>query len=166
MPVRSTSSDTRRQSDDFAEGFVKLQRLDFEAAETCFQQVCDECDENDPNFNKYVSFLGLAAVLNSQPKGLMLCRETAALENHNADIYLNLAIAEWHYRNRSRAIDALKGGLALDSRHQGLLRVQEQLGRRVRKVIPLLPRNHVLNVYFGRSRRRPEINIPAYSLLY
>lgn len=119
-----------------------------------FQLAYESVSRNDVFHNKYASFCGLSRLINGDRGGLELCRESAHSELYDADVYLNLARAEWRLRNRKRTIVALKKGLNIDNRHAGILKMREQLGIRRHVVLSALDRSHAINVYLGKLKRK------------
>lgn len=119
-----------------------------------FQLAYESVNQSDIYHNKYASYCGFVRLLCNDIGGLELCREAARNEKRDADVFLNLARAEWHFRNRKKTIAALENGLQIDRRHPGILDMMQQLGVRKRKVLPLLDRNHKLNNFMGKLLRK------------
>jgi hypothetical protein len=150
----------------FDQGLAALKADDFKAAERDFQEVIDALDENDEQYNRVASFLGLAQVLNSNRNGLVLCRDAASSEVLDGQVFLNLAAAEWHSSNRKRAIDALYRGSKIDREHPQLKRAMELADSRKHPVFRFLPRSHPLNRLIGRLLRTPSSALSVQTLLY
>lgn len=147
-------------------GCEALKARDYKAAEREFCEALKLIDEHHPSYNRIASCLGLARVLNSDRNGLLLCRDAASSETRDADVFLNLACAEWHCSNRERAIDAVIRGRVIDDGHQQLARATRLLDSRRKNVLPFLPRGHFLNRTLGRMMRRERAPLSVHSLLF
>ncbi len=156
-PLQVVYEDFSSCCDEFVEGIEHLKERALLKAMERFQRAYDSVGRSDVYRNKYASYCGLARVLSGDRSGLMLCREAADDEIHDGDVFLNLARAEWFYKNRKNAVIALKKGLQVDNRHPGLRRMREQLGTRIRCPLPFLPRSHPLNHALGKLLRREAI---------
>ncbi len=149
-----------------------LKVKDYKAAERAFKIAFDTVDEkiglsNNGQYNIVLSCYGLAQVFNSNENGLLLCRDAASSEILNGDVFLNLACAELESDNRKRAIDAIQQGLKVDANHVQLKRACAMLDCRRKCCLGFLPREHGLNRFFGRMRRRPgAVVVTAHNLLY
>jgi hypothetical protein len=139
---------------------------DYKAAERAFKEVMKSMDEHHVYYNRVASHLGLAQVLMSDRNGLLLCRDAASSETVDADVFLNLACAEWHTENRKRAIDAVIRGRRIDATHDQLVHACMLLDSRRRNAFPFLSRQHFLNRIVGRMMRRGQGEITVHSLLY
>jgi hypothetical protein len=105
-------------------------------------------------------------VMISDRNGLLLCRDAASSETADADVFLNLACAEWHTENRKRALDAVIRGRKIDAEHEQLVRACMLLDSRRRKVFPFLSNQHFLNRILGQMMRRAQAEVTVHSLLY
>ena len=152
--------------ESFDKGRESLKAQDYKAAEREFSEAFKSVDEHHLLYNKVASFLGLAQVMIADRNGLLLCRDAASSETQDADVFLNLACAEWHTANRERAVDAVMRGLKMDGGHQQLARAGMLLDSRRRNVIPFLPRDHFLNRTLGRMMRRNRRPVSVHSVLY
>jgi hypothetical protein len=152
--------------ESFDKGRESLKARDYKAAEREFSQVLKSVDEQHASYNRVVSYLGLAKVLIADRNGLLLCRDAASSETQDADVFLNLACAEWQCANRERAVDAVLRGRNIDAGHQRLTRAGKLLDSRRRNVFPFLPRDHFLNRTVGRWMRREQQALTVHSLLY
>lgn len=119
-----------------------------------FQIAYESVNRNNVYHNKYASFCGLVRVINGDRGGLPLCREVALNEKCDGDVLLNLARAEWYFQNRKNTIQALHKGRQIDALHPGIIKMREELGIRKHKVLPGLTRNHALNSFLGKLRRK------------
>ncbi len=151
----------------FDSGLAALKADDFKAAERDFQEVVNDLDENGEQYNRVASYLGLAQVLNDKRNGLVLCRDVASSEVLDGQVFLNLAAAEWHSKNRKRAIDALYRGSKIDRDHPQLKRAVQLADSRKHPVLRFLPRSHPLNRFLGRLlRATPSSALSVQTLLY
>jgi hypothetical protein len=150
----------------FEKGCDALKAKDYKAAEREFSEVMKSMDEHHALYNKVVSYFGLAQVLISDRNGLLLCRDAASSETTDGDVFLNLACAEWHVKNRKRALDAILRGRKIDSAHDQLVRASMLIETRQRSVFPFLQRQHFLNRTVGRLMHRSEGELSVHSLLY
>ena len=55
-------------------------------------------------------------------------------------------------RARGRAVDALFDGLSYDPDNKPINKILDGIGRRREPVVSFLPRDNILNVYFGKKR--------------
>ena len=152
-PLQAVYEDFSSCCNEFVEGIEHLKVRAIPKAKQSFQQAYESVKSNDVYRNKYASYCGLARVLSGDRSGLELCREAARGEIFDGDVFLNLARAEWHFKNRKNTIIALKKGLQVDNRHPGLRKMREQLGYRQRSPLPFLPRTHPLNQSLGKLLR-------------
>lgn len=103
-----------------------------------------------------LSYYGVCLALNKgrAKEAAEFCQLAVEKEFYNAELYLNLARVYVAARSRRKAVEALERGLAIDGRHQQLLKLRQDLGFRKRPVIPFLGRENTLNVTLGRMRQR------------
>ena len=153
-------------TESYEKGCEALKAQDYKAAEREFCEALKRVDEHNPSYNRITSCLRLVRVLNSDRNGLLLCRDAASSETTDADVFLNLACAEWHSANRERAIDAVVRGRDIDAGHQLLVRASALLDSRRKNALPFLPRNHFLNRTLGRLMRREQSPLSVHKLLY
>ena len=137
-----------------------LKAGDYKAAEQAFKTTLNSVHQhiglaNDGQYNKVLSYYGLAQVLNANEQGLFLCREAASNETLNGDVFLNLACAELESENRKRALDVIQHGIKIYPRHSKLKRACARIECRKKDCLGFLPREHILNRILGRLRRRP-----------
>lgn len=148
-----------------------LKAKDYKAAERAFKIVLDAIDENigqsnTGQYNLVQSYYGLAQVLDSSENGLLQCRDAASKEMSDGDVFLNLACAELESNNRKRAIEAIQQGLKIDADNVRLKRACTMLDCRRKCCFGFLPREHKINRFFGRLKRRSGQVVTVHSLLY
>ena len=93
---------------------------------------------NDIHQFLYRSYHGLSLVNCGDFSGLNLCRNAAGMETIDADVFLNLALAELRMKHRKRACNAVSLGLDIDPRHSGLQKLRRSMGMRRRPCVPFL----------------------------
>lgn len=119
-----------------------------------FQLAYESVNRHHIYHNKYASYCGVVRSYNGDRGGLRLCREVALNEKRDGDVFLNLARAEWHFRNRKKTIAALDQGRQIDAVHPGILTMREALGVRRHRILPVLARNHAVISFLGKWRRK------------
>lgn len=143
--------------EDFAHGLKCFLNDDFAGALVHFRAADKNADISDGLQSRYTSFHGLSRVCLGDSSGIKLCRKAAAGEAQDAEVYYNLALAEYHLDNLEGAVTALRHGLYLDPEHTGLLRLQRDMSlREPRIMLPGLSRTHPVNRLLGKlfGRRR------------
>ena len=159
----NTNVKSIEQSDDFQEGIENFERGEIDAAAFSFELAYESVKRRDIINNKYASFCGLLRLLQGEHSGLILCRDAARNESRDADLFLNLALAEWSYRNRRKTVEAIFTGLDIDSDHPGLIKLHKELGVRKRKPVALLDRNNPLNVIVGKILRKKRLPLSSFA---
>jgi hypothetical protein len=103
-----------------------------------------------------LSFYGLCLALHRGriKEAADFCWLGVEKDHYNPDVYCNMAYVWMAGRSRRKAVDAIEKGLALDSKHQGLLRLRAEIGTRKAPVIPFLHRDNPLNISLGRVRAK------------
>jgi len=143
--------------EDFADGLKCFLNNDFAGALVHFRAADKDADIGDGLQSRYTSFHGLSRVCLGDSNGIKLCRKAAAGEARDAEVYYNLALAEYRLDNQEAAVTALRHGLYIDSGHTGLLRLQRDMSlREPRLLLPGLSHTHPVNRLLGRvfGRRR------------
>ena len=100
------------------------------------------------------SYYGLciAALRKQYSDGIKYCQLSLKVQSGNPEHYENQAKIHLLARARGRAVDALFDGLSYDPDNKPINKILDSIGRRREPVISFLPRNNVLNVYFGKKR--------------
>jgi tetratricopeptide (TPR) repeat protein len=130
----------------------------FEEAITAFEKILPRLSSGTNNEKRLAasgfSYYGLcvAAVRKQYSDAMKYCQLSLKVQPKNADHFENLARVHILARSRKRAVDALFEGLEHDPNHKGINEVLDNIGRRREPVISFLPRNNILNVYFGKRR--------------
>jgi len=155
--IQCTYGDISQYCKEFKVGVSLLDINASEKAQNFFQLAYESVSYNDLYHNKYASFCGLSRILNGDIAGLQLCREAARNEMHDADVFLNLARAEWQLKRRMNTVVALEQGLGVDRQHPGIHKMRQDLGFRKRKFFPVLDRSHPINNALGKLFRTKEL---------
>lgn len=100
------------------------------------------------------SYYGLciAALRKQYSDGIKYCQLSLKVQSSNPEHYENQAKIHLLARARGRAVDALFEGLSHDPNNKPINKILDGIGRRREPVISFLPRDNVLNVYFGKKR--------------
>ncbi len=137
--------------DQFMSGVRMLYACRYQDALTHFQEAV----VLEPMARGYLSYLGLATA-HAQRKfsdAEQLCRRAIEAEYHRPEHYFNLGEIYVLAGRKNDAIKAFNQALSwnpsYDSAHDAL----RKLGVRRPPVVPILPRNHPLNVFLGRTLR-------------
>jgi tetratricopeptide (TPR) repeat protein len=110
-----------------------------------------------------LSFYGLCLALHRGriKEAAEFCSLGVEKDHYNPDVYHNMARVWMAGKSRRKAVEALEKGLAIDSRHPGLVRLRVEMGSRKIPVLPFLHRDHPLNVSLGRVRSKMKQPKPA-----
>lgn len=133
----------------FEEGMGFLAAKNYTPAAMCFEKTVNESAESVYR-NRYLSYLGMAQVLGGDISGLSYCRGAADNEYYDADVYYNLALAEFRVRNRRKGFTAIQKGLSIDNSHIGLKALARRVDRRRKPPVTFLGRNNPINILVGR----------------
>jgi tetratricopeptide (TPR) repeat protein len=100
------------------------------------------------------SYYGLciAALRKQYSDGIKYCQLSLKVQRSNPEHYENQAKIHLLARSRARAVEALFEGLSHDPNNKPINKILDGIGRRREPVISFLPRNNVINVYFGKRR--------------
>ena len=140
-------------SESFEQGLQFLASHDYSPASLCFERLLSESGKSVYR-NRFLSFWGIAQVLSGDISGLNVCRGAADNEFYDADVYYNLAIAEFKARNRGRGFAAINQGLMIDNTHSGLRMLFRRMDRRRSPVLGFLARENPLNVCCGKLYKK------------
>ncbi len=110
-----------------------------------------------------LSFYGLCLALHRGriKEAAEFCGLGVEKDRYNPDLHHNMARVWLAGRSRRKAVESLERGLAIDSRHPGLVRLRVEMGSRKTPVIPFLHRDNPLNVSLGRMRAQMKKPGPA-----
>jgi hypothetical protein len=138
----------------FSEGISSLESRDVDRAVECFSHALASVNDKHPNYRRYVSYYGVARVLQGQDDGVLYCRSAVSDKIRDGDLYMNLARVEWFLKNRRNTVLALQDGLKNDATHEGLALMWLRIGERKRKPVFFLPRRSLVNKMIGYMLRR------------
>ena len=149
-----TGSSGVRLRDDFVDGLACFESNDYAAALKLFREADESAVISDVYQNRYSSFHGLTRVFMGDHRGVKLCRKAAVGETNDAEVYYNLAMAEYALGVRESAYQALRRGLLVVPEHAGLLQLKNDIVlREQRGLVAGLKRNNWLNRLLGRLVR-------------
>lgn len=125
-----------------------------EIFEVHLPQLSAGLDEDKIIAASVFSYYGLciAALRKQYSDGIKYCQLSLKVQSSNPEHYENQARIHLLARSRGRAVDALFDGLSYDPDNKAINRILDGIGRRREPVISFLPRDNVLNVYFGKKR--------------
>lgn len=104
-------------------------------------------------FYAYMGY-GIARYQGKRQEGLKLTKHAVELEFYQPENYYFLARTHLLLKDRRAAISILERGLQVDSSHQELLSLRQELGERRLPMLPFLHRGHLLNRMLGKLRHR------------
>lgn len=104
-------------------------------------------------FYAYLGY-GIARYQGKTRDGVKLCRHAIELEFYQPENYYFLAQTYLLLGDRRSASDAIERGLQVDSDHDGLRTLKNELGLRRPPVVAFLPRKHFVNRFLGQVRHR------------
>ena len=152
--IQAVYQDTDSYCDDFVEGIERLELCQVEQSVPFFERALASVTVKHQSYFKYQSYWGLARLLTGDLEAIDLCRKATQLHPFDGDICMNLARAELFLSNRKAALQTIEIGLRFSLEHDGLHQLQNKMGVRRRKPLPVLSRNHPLNSVIGRMMRR------------
>ena len=130
---------------------LKLYRnSDYEGALAIFCEIIAETDVQDVFRGKYRSYEGLTRVCMGDKHAVELCREVAADDRNDVEVYYNLALAEYKLDNRRRAVVAVQQGLSIEAGNPELLRLRGLMGSRRQPLLSFLGRDNPVNKWLGK----------------
>jgi len=116
-----------RLHDDFLSGMKCFRNEDWQGALAHFRTADNTADIMDIYQHRYTSFHGLVRICLGDRNGVKLCRQAAVGEQHDPEVFCNLAMAENRLGFRESAWTALRRGLKIDGGHTGLRRLEKHL---------------------------------------
>ena len=156
--VYPDASGTRAEArQEYDLGLAFYRRKKWKSAARHFGLAARKSAKGDVYRHLYMSYQGFTMLCAGDVSGLNLCRHAAGMETVEADVFLNLALAELQLQHRKRACRALAVGLRIDPRHKGLLKLRSKIGMRRRPVIRFLKRDHPLNKWLGKATYRARM---------
>jgi hypothetical protein len=153
-PYIPTTAKAREARAEYLLGLEFYHKKQWKTASRHFGLANSKSPRDDVYKAVYMSYYGLSLLLSGDVSGLNLCRHAAGLEMIDADVFLNLALAELRRHNRRRACQALVRGLDVDPQHPGLQKLRKKMGYRRPPCIPFLNRNNPLNKWLGKATYR------------
>lgn len=135
-------------------GLAFFGKKQWKTAARHFRLADERSPRSDNAAHLYRSYHGLALMYCGDVSGLNLCRNAAGRETLQADVFLNLALAELHLGHRKRACSAITQGLNLDGRHAALLKLRSRMGVRRQPCVRFLKRDNPLNRWLGKVTYR------------
>lgn len=90
----------------FHKGIISLYSGKYHYAEKYFFKASQLVDQLEPEYQRYLSYQGLAQVLENKKSGVRNCY--SEFEVNDSEVLLNKAIAELLIGHRKRGIDAIK----------------------------------------------------------
>lgn len=140
----------------FKQAVSQYQEGEYTSALEGFSEAHLNATREDSFYNKYLSYHGLMLALLQRPRGLEMCRNAAANEQFDGDVFLNLAKAEQKAGNRLECIRALQRGLQIAPNNGELRAMRRQIGVRRKPVLRFLPRDNPVNVLLGKITYRGQ----------
>lgn len=154
MPESSTGSDTEgiNVSATLERGIKACREGDWDQGLALLGGLADRNIQDLPGL--FYSWLGYGIALHEKRyrDGLRLCEHAVKKQFYEADNFYNLARTRLLLDDRQKAVEAIHRGLRLSPRHRGLRKLERNIGRRGRPVLPFLSRSHPLNRFLGRLR--------------
>ena len=134
----------------FATGLQNFEERNYQEALSFFSKATDSAEAFDPHRHRYLSYMGVCEVMLGNISGLERCRQAALEETKFADVFCNLAIAEFNHFSRRRALAAIHKGMRVDPKSDALPTLLNQIDTRRRPTIPFLSRDNSVNRILGR----------------
>lgn len=110
----------------------------------------------EPQLRGYLSYLGLA-IAHAQKKFVeaeQLCRRAIESEYHRPEHYFNLAEVYVLAGRRGEAVKCYNQALSWNPNFEAALDALRKLGVRRPPVVPMLHRDHPLNIILGKTFRK------------
>ncbi len=112
-----------------------------------------DLERNNPYFLSYLGLL-TASTQSRWREGATLCETALRMRRNQPQLYLNLAQVYLRGGHKEEAVDTLHLGLQILGRDARLQCALARLGIRRPPVLRFLSREHALNKWLGRVRRR------------
>lgn len=146
---------SRETAETLERGIGHCRRDDWDAGLRFLGRLA-ESDERPGLPGLFYSYLGygIARCDGRLVEGLKLCNHAIKVEFYQPDNYLNLARTHLLAKDRSAAVEAIQGGLAIDPNHVELCALARELGVRRLPVVTFLSRDNPLNRLLGWLRHR------------
>lgn len=138
----------------FATGLQNLEEHNYQDALGFFSKATSCAEAFDPHRHRYLSYMGVCEVMLGNISGLELCRKAALEETKYADVFCNLAIAEFNHFSRRRALAAIQKGMRIDPKSDTLPTLLNQIDTRRRPALPFLSRDNSFNKFLGKVSYR------------
>jgi hypothetical protein len=151
----------REAREEYQLGRAFFDKKQWKMAARHFAQAERKSGRQDTDQQLYRSAHGLSLIYCGDVSGLNLCRHAAGAESVQAEVFLNLALAEVKFQHRKRACQAVSRGLKLDPRHKKLLALRSRMGIRRQPCLPFLKRDNVFNKWLGKATYRGVRRGPA-----
>jgi len=139
----------------FIQGLIELYQQNYQQADSLFFEASQLADYETQS--RYLSYQGLAQVLNNQPSGVRNCYPEFQVSD--VEISLNKAMAEYIMGNRKRSITATKE-ISESKKNKMLLDSFYKLtGHREKNKKGDYKRLSMVNQSFGKYRRKEALDI-------
>ncbi len=92
----------------------------------------------------------------SLKEGLTLCQAALKADRHSPEVYSCLAQLYLLAKARKQAWEAVRHGLSFGPTHADLRKLENEMGKRAKPVVPFLHRDNPINIRLGRSLRRTK----------
>ena len=152
--IKAVYFDLNECCEDFVKGIELLEQSAINDASKYFQRACKSVSGDHKFFSKYHSYYGFSCLLSGSFDAIELCRHAVNKTPFDGDICMNLARAEILLNNRLDALDVISKGLRYSSNHDGLQKLQSNLGVRKRKPLPFLSRSNPISIALGKRMRK------------
>ena len=147
----NTESSMNDSSSHFYTGLYCLYRNDLTRAKNYLLQASNVLDSMDDLYWKCFSYLGLVEILiNKSNGGLHRCYQASNEQKGDAELYLNIAYAEYLLDNRSRCVTALNKCLEMEPDNVMAQSFYKCIGMRTR----MNPIKKVLGKLLGKKRKK------------
>jgi tetratricopeptide (TPR) repeat protein len=110
-----------------------------------------------------LSYFGLSLALaeGSGTEAIRACESALRKDRYDPQLYLNLGQVLALAGRHSKAIQTYERGLREEPENEDLAAAFREADRRGRSVLPMLSRDHPLNVFLGKRRARRSGRVPG-----